>query len=223
MDGGAFGADELTANFRDIQRVNRWLGGRSVILNALPRLIPYGASSFSVLDVATGIADIPAAIERWAISHGYDVSLTATDVAPQVLDLATARVSSSTRIQVQQADARALPFDDGTFDVVTCSLALHHFAPADAVLVLREMDRVCRSGFVVNDLRRSELGFGASWLASRSMTRNRLTRHDAPLSVRRAYTPAELRSLLHEAGVRNAEVVPLRWFRMAAIKRAAHA
>jgi ubiquinone/menaquinone biosynthesis C-methylase UbiE len=116
-----------------------------------------------------------------------------------------------------------LPFADNAFDMVTCSLALHHFSRADAVLVLREMDRVGRTGFVVNDLRRGRVAYGASWAASRLTTRNRLTRHDAPLSVRRAYTPAELRTLLDEAGVQHAEVTTLPWFRMAAIKRAPHA
>ncbi|HYI05588.1 MAG TPA: methyltransferase domain-containing protein, partial [Reyranella sp.] len=150
-----------------------------------------------------------------------EVDITATDVSPQILGLAGAQVEGSTRIRLQQADARALPFANQAFDVVTCSLALHHFSPADAVLVLRQMDRVCRTGFIVNDLRRGAVGYGASWFASRLTTRNRLTRHDAPLSIRRAYTPEELRSLLDEAGVQNAEVQTLPWFRMVAIKRAA--
>lgn len=223
MDGDGFSADELADNFRDIQRVNRWFGGTSAILTALPTLIPCGATTFSVLDLATGVADIPLAVERWGIARGYEVHIAATDISPQILDLAGAQAAASTRIHLQQADARALPFANQSFDIVTCSLALHHFSPADAVLVLREMDRLCRTGFVVNDLRRGAVGYGASLLASRLTTRNRLTRHDAPLSIRRAYTPAELRSMLNEAGVRNVEVKTLPWFRMVAIKRAAHA
>jgi ubiquinone/menaquinone biosynthesis C-methylase UbiE len=221
MDGDGFSADELAANFRDIRRVNRWFGGTSAILAALPTLIPSGASTISLLDLATGVADIPMAVERWCDARGYEVDITATDISPQILALAGAQIASSGCIRLQRADARALPFASSTFDVVTCSLALHHFSPADAVLVLQEMDRVCRNGFIVNDLRRSAVGYGASWAGSRLTTRNRLTRHDAPLSIRRAYTPAELRSLLDEAGVENAEIVTLPWFRMAAIKRAA--
>jgi ubiquinone/menaquinone biosynthesis C-methylase UbiE len=221
MDGDGFSAEELATNFRDIQRVNRWCGGTSAILTALPQLIPSGETSFSLLDLATGVADIPIAVERWCIARGYEVDITATDVSPQILGLADAQIAGSTRICLQQADARALPFASHAFDVVTCSLALHHFDPAEAVLVLRQMDRLCRTGFLVNDLRRGAVGFGASWFASRLTTRNRLTRHDAPLSIRRAYTPAELRSLLDEAGVQNADVKTLPWFRMVAIKRAA--
>ncbi len=221
MDGDGFSADELTTNFRDIQRVNRWFGGTSAILGALPGLVPPGATTVSLLDLATGVADIPIAVERWCEARGYDVNITATDVSPQILALAGDQIAGSTRIHLQQADARALPFPNNAFDVVTCSLALHHFGPDDAVLVLKEMDRLCRTGFIVNDLRRGAVGYGATWVASRLTTRNRLTRNDAPLSVRRAYTPAELRALLDEAGVENAEVKTLPWFRMVAIKRVA--
>lgn len=222
MDGDGFSVDELASNFRDIQRVNRWFGGTSAILAALPKLVPADAKQVSLLDIATGVADIPLAVERWGDTHGFEMDITATDISPQILALATAQVAGSTRIRLQQADARALPFPDDSFDVVTCSLALHHFGPAEAVQILREMDRLSRTGFVVNDLRRGAAGYGATWLASRVTTRNRLTRHDAPLSIRRAYTPAELQSLLDEAGVENADIKSLPWFRMIAIKRAKH-
>jgi SAM-dependent methyltransferase len=219
MDGDGFTAAELNANFRDIRRANRWFGGTSAILSALPELVPAHTKTLSLLDIATGAADIPIAIQRWGAARGLIVNITATDIAPEMLALASAQISGAPCIQLRQADARAMPFASQSFDVVTCSLALHHFDPAGAVQVLREMDRLCRTGFIVNDLRRGAIGYGATWLASRTTTRNRLTRHDAPLSIERAYTPVELRALLDEAGVVGADVRTLPWFRMVAVKR----
>lgn len=220
MDGDGFTTAELKTNFRDIQRVNRWFGGTAAILDELPKLVPAGAETLSLLDIATGVADIPIAIRRWCAAHGLAADITATDIAPEMLALASAQFAGAPGIHLQQADARDMPFASRSFDVVTCSLALHHFDPAAAVQVLREMDRLCRTGFIVNDLRRGAIGYGATWLASRLTTRNRLTRHDAPLSIRRAYTPAELRSLLDEAGAGDAAIRTLPWFRMVAVKRA---
>jgi SAM-dependent methyltransferase len=220
MDGNEFTAAELDANFRDIQRVNRWFGGTSAILGALPDFVPAGAKTLTLLDIATGAADIPIAIQGWSATRGLAVEITATDIEPKMLALASAQIAGTSGISLRQADARDLPFASRSFDVVTCSLALHHFDPAGAVQVLREMNRLCRTGFIVNDLRRGAIGYGATWLASRLTTRNRLTRHDAPLSVRRAYTPIELRSLLDEAGVVDAEIRTVPWFRMVAVKRA---
>jgi hypothetical protein len=85
------------------------------------------------------------------------------------------------------------------------------------------MARLARVGFVMNDLRRERIGFAAAWLAAQATTRNRLTRHDAPLSVRRAFTPDELRVLLASAGIRGATVTTHPWFRMAAVWRTPHA
>jgi hypothetical protein len=79
------------------------------------------------------------------------------------------------------------------------------------------MDRLGRRGFILNDIRRGLPGFAAAWVSSRLGTRNRLTRHDAPLSVLRAYTPDELHELLDRAGIDNATITTHPWFRMAAV------
>ena len=98
-------------------------------------------------------------------------------------------------------DGRRLPFADGSVDVAACSLVIHHLPPDEAVAMLREMRRVARRGVIVNDLIRTWLGLLGAWAVSRALTRNPLTRHDAPLSVRRAYTRAELVELARRAGL----------------------
>ncbi len=112
-----------------------------------------------------------------------------------------------------RAEGESLPYADGAFDVVTCSLALHHFEPPAARALLRELRRVARLTPVVCDLRRSALAYAATWLWSRG-SRNRLTRHDAPLSVRRAYTPGEALALARASGWRAARVRREPFFRM---------
>jgi ubiquinone/menaquinone biosynthesis C-methylase UbiE len=146
------------------------------------------------------------------------VEITASDYSPDILAIAARRVAGYPNIHLRQCDAREVPFADASFDIVLCSLALHHFAPPDAVRVLAEMDRVSRVGFIVNDLARSRPGYVGAWLVGRLASRNRITRHDAPLSALRAYTPDELRTLLATAGVTDVEVRGSPWFRMSATK-----
>jgi SAM-dependent methyltransferase len=133
--------------------------------------------------------------------------------------LAEARqqITGHPKITLARYDARAVPLPDKVFDIVVCSLSLHHFPPDEAVLILQEMRRLARAGFVLNDLRRGRLGYAAAWVAGRATTRNRLTRHDAPLSVLRAYTPAELHDMVRLAGVEDAVITTHPWFRMAAV------
>jgi ubiquinone/menaquinone biosynthesis C-methylase UbiE len=100
------------------------------------------------------------------------------------------------------ADGRQLPYPDGAFDVSHASLVLHHLEPADAVVLLREMSRVSTRGIIINDLARNQLSLAGAWLLSHVATVNRYSRHDAPLSVRRAYTLTEGHALIAAAGLR---------------------
>jgi ubiquinone/menaquinone biosynthesis C-methylase UbiE len=211
---------ELAASLGDVRRVNQFCGGLRTVRTQLPRLLALTSPEqpVTVLDLATGSADIPINVVRWARQHGLTVDITASDFSEDILAIAAHRVAGYPNIHLLQCDAREVPFADGSFDIVLCSLALHHFSPPDAVRVLAEMDRVSRVGFIVNDLARSRPGYIGAWLVGRIATRNRITRHDAPLSALRAYTPEELRTMLNMAGITDVEVRRSPWFRMSATR-----
>ncbi|MGI8406753.1 MAG: methyltransferase domain-containing protein [Thermomicrobiales bacterium] len=219
LDAESHDPNELAANFRDIQRVNQLLGGTSTILRHLPDLIANlpPEQPITILDLATGAADIPLTISKWGTKCDLDLHIVASDYAGDILALAQTQLAGHRAISFARYDARDVSLPDNAFDIVLCSLSLHHFQPDDAVQVLREMDRLARTGFILNDLRRSRLGYAAAWIAAHLTTRNRLTRNDAPLSVLRAYTPAELSDLLHRAGIHHATISTNPWFRMAAV------
>lgn len=219
LDAPGHDPAELAANFRDIQRVNRLLGGTSTVLRHLPPLLDAVPADrpATILDLATGAADIPLAIARWTERRGRPVRIIASDASRPILDLARANVAGHPAIELARHDARAVPLPDAGVDIAICSLSLHHFPPDEAAQVLREMHRVARVGVILNDLRRSRPGWLAAWVAARLTTRNRLTRNDAPLSVLRAYTPDELAGLLADAGIAGARITTHPWFRMAAV------
>ncbi len=224
LDEEAHDPAELSDNLRDIRRVNQLLGGTSTVLRHLPRLfatISANEHPVTLLDLATGSGDIPLAIARWAKDRNLAVTIVASDSSKEILALAQKQIVGHPEITLAQYDARAVPLPDKQFDIVLCSLALHHFSPDDGVRVLREMDRLARTGFILNDLRRGRLAYAAAQVAARLTTRNRLTRNDAPLSVRRAYTPAELDGLLRQARIDNVTITTHHWFRMAAVKAGA--
>ena len=208
MDEPVADLDELEANLRDIAFANARLGGTAPVVRALRRL---GASR--VLDVGSGAGDVPLALVRDGARRGVQLQVTCLDHSEQMLALARRATGSDPALRFVRADGGALPFADGAFDVVTCTLALHHFDPDGARALLRELRRVARLTPVVCDLRRSPVAFAATWLWSRT-SRNRLTRHDAPLSVRRAYTPDEALALARDAGWRAPRLRREPFFRM---------
>lgn len=185
----------------DLRRLNRFTGGVSLTVFALGRLTRELApgAGIEILDVATGGGDFPRAMAAWAGRRGLRARILATDLNPEIL--ARAARGAPPGIEFAVADARRLPFDDEAFDVATCSLLLHHLEPDDAVAMLREMRRVSRCGVIVNDLLRSWVGYLGGLVVPRIMSRNPLFRHDAPLSVRRAYTKDEMTTLAERAGL----------------------
>ncbi len=216
MDEPGRPPSELAHALSDLRGVNRWLGGTRVVLRHLARLIDRNPRErYRVLDIGTGSGDIPLSILRWAKARGIGMEIVATDNHPTTLELARRHTAEAREITIESADALALPYEDRAFDLALCSTALHHFdAEEDVVRVLREMDRVTRIGFIVNDLARSRAALvGARLLAATVWRRHVLTRHDGPLSVRRAFTPAELRRFASTAGLAGARVhahVPFR-------------
>jgi ubiquinone/menaquinone biosynthesis C-methylase UbiE len=219
MDEPLQDAAELARSLRDIRGVNRWLGGTRVMIRhvaSMARRLP--ARPLHILDVATGSADIPLALARWGRRKGVRLQVVATDLHPQTLAVARERTAADPDVQVEEADALALPFGEGAFDLVLCNTALHHFDEEDAVRVLREMDRVARHGVVVSDLRRTRTGLlGARLLAATFWRNHPITRHDGVLSVRRAFTPAELRRLAAAAGLEGARVRAPSFFRLSLV------
>jgi ubiquinone/menaquinone biosynthesis C-methylase UbiE len=210
LDDPVDSLDELQGALRDIELANAWFGGAAPVREALDRI-----EATQVLDVGTGSADIPHALVRRAARRGVELSITCLDRSEQVLAIARQRTRGHPGLHFVSADGGALPFDDRAFDVAMCNLALHHFDPEPAIRLLAELRRVSRLTPLVCDLRRTVPALTASYLFSRLVSNNRLTRHDAPLSVRRAYTPSEALRLAHEAGWRRAVVRTHPFFRMA--------
>src|SRR5579872_2675886 len=188
-------------SFRDLERVNRFLGGWSALRHAVARL---PAPPRRICDVATGAADLPLRLLPHLEAQGIRATCVCVDRSRQILEIAKQRIASQPealreRIVVMQADARRLPLAARSFDLAMLNLSLHHFDPPEAVKVLRELARVGRT-VIVNDLRRSRIAWAFARLAFPLLTSSRLTQNDGPVSVLRAYTPAELEALAQLAG-----------------------
>ena len=203
LDGTLDDPVALDGNLRDLRRINRWLGGIFLSAAAIEALAANRAE-LTLLDVGTGGTDIPLALLGLADRRGRRLTVVGIDSRPEILAAAIrANPASATtdRLQLLVGDGRSLSYPDHSFDVAHTSLVLHHLAPDAAVELLREMARVARLGVVVNDLHRGRLGWVGAWLLGHLLTGNRYTRHDAPMSVRRAYRVDEMTDLLRAAGL----------------------
>ncbi len=190
------------ASLADIDRLNAWFGGYALTFREIRRLAAPGRA-LVVLDVGGGHAAFAVRLVRRARRRGRAIRVLVVERDAETLRLARRACAAYAEIALVGADATALPFRAGAADVVTASLTLHHLEPDDAACALREMAAVARRAVVVNDLRRTRSALGLVWLATRLLRCHPISRHDGPLSVRRAYSRAELTALAQKAGIRT--------------------
>ncbi len=200
LDQPVLDESELRGNLRDLERLNRWFGGTAAVLDELERL--RGRDRWlRILDAGTGGADIPRAIVRWASRGGLRVEIVACERHPQIARMARECCSGFWEIEILEQDLLAARWPAGFFDFALCSLTLHHFDDHEAVALLRRLAAAARTAVIVSDLERSPLALAGVWVATRVLSRNRMTRHDGPLSVRRAFQTEELVQLGVRAGL----------------------
>jgi len=211
----------LKGELRNLRIINRYLGGLRAVRKALlPMLV--GAepvARIELLDLATGSGDQPVAIARALRRQGIRASITAVDNNDAVLADAREHAAGFDEIRFERGDIRALPYPDRHFDVVLCSLAVHHFSWTEAVNLLREMDRLSRNGFILHDLSRSYLALACAWVYTRATTTNIMTKTDAIASIFAAFTAEELARMAEEAGVGPVEISRAPLFRLTLVKQ----
>lgn len=209
----------VRASLRHIARANRWFGGSAAVRWGLARIlegVPRG-SRFTLLDIGTGMGDLPLAAARWALRRGITIVPLGLERSPTAAALAR-----SAGVPTMLADAGAPPLGSESVDILLLSQVAHHFDSESVISLLRAADELARHGVIVADLRRSPIAEGAFAIGSRVLGFDSITRADGRTSIRRGYTRAELAALLNRAGVR-AEVRRRPGWRLVGVWRAADA
>ena len=192
---------ELESDLENIRQLNRWFGSYALISTFLSRWIKAGAR-LRILDLATGSGDIPRLIAEYGRKVGAELKIDALDRQSATLEIAK-------RLSVRYPE---IAFVEGnllewnateTYDLVLCTLALHHFSDDDAVRVLRRCRDLSRKFVLVSDLRRRWIATIGVYLLTATMFREPMTKYDARLSAARAFSFSEMNQLARRASWAN--------------------
>ncbi len=189
--------EEMEQSLRDLRRINKYCGGIRVYRSLVKRFAPQ-----SILDLGTGTSDLLEAVPRVKTRIGLDFKID------HLLFL-----RDDSRVLRVVGDANRLPFRDGAVDLVTSSHFFHHFPPEANANILRDSLRVARKGVAVTDTRRHLAPLLFVMLIGALRLVGKITRFDAPASVRQGYTLAEARDLARGLGVpwKVVRKMPYRW------------
>ncbi|MBV9343337.1 MAG: methyltransferase domain-containing protein [Acidobacteria bacterium] len=209
LDADCGNLGEVAGSLEDLRWFNRWFGGISTVRNLLKEVAGRTRQrEFSVLEVAAAEGYIPQLLTLELRTAGIRLEIT-------LLDRLASHLPSNGNFAKIVADALHLPFPESSFDVVCCSLFLHHLCPDEVVQFAGEALRVCRVALLAHDLIRHPLHLALAY-AGIPFYQSRLTRNDAPASVHQAYTVPEMRDLLYRAGSGDVHIEEHFLFRMGA-------
>ena len=193
LDSDSGTPEEIRDSLDDLASINRHFGGHRTTCRLLSEVAHRTRkTSLSFLDVGGATGDFAHVVEQNLRRRGVQVNAAVLDRLPSHLSKALS--NGLFRIS---ADALALPFRDGSYDVVGSNLFCHHLEPEQLMQFFNEALRVSRIAVIINDLQRNYLHWAVTY-AGFLFYRSRITRHDAPASVRRAYTAAELKLILSQ-------------------------
>jgi SAM-dependent methyltransferase len=192
---------ELEPDLENIRELNRWFGSYALISMFLSRWIKPGSRS-RIVDLATGSGDIPRLIAEYGRKVGAELRIEALDRQSATLEIA--RKLSAGYPEIAFVEGNLLEWNPTeAYDLVLCTLALHHFSDDDAVRVLERCRGLSRKYVLVSDLRRGWLGTIGVHLLTATMFREPMTKYDGRLSAVRAFSFSEMNQLAQQAGWTN--------------------
>jgi len=189
---------ELEQDLHRIRQINRYFGSYRLVLEFVRRWIKTG-DNVRIVDLATGSGDIPRLIVDFARTIGARVQIDALDRQSPTLEIASKLSVEYPEISFIESDMLTWQPSD-RYDLVLCTLVLHHFSEQDAVRVLQQCRKFSRNLVLVSDLCRGWLATSGAYLLTALIFREPMTKHDARLSVARAFSFQEVHSLAQRAG-----------------------
>lgn len=210
MDDLACSGEVVHQTLRELEIINRWLGGNKVTLEGIRILLKKRPSwdRVTIADLGCGGGEMLKLIARWAKENDLMPELTGIDANPNIIAFAAEHSKDHPEIAYFAHDVFSGEFKKKEFDIVLATLFTHHFSDLQLIDLLKTLSHQARIGIVINDIHRHWLAYHAIRLLTALFSRSAMVRFDAPLSVLRAFRRRELENLLAEAGIEN---YILRW------------
>ena len=194
MDDLEASGEVISQTLKELETINKWLGGNHVTTNGLDQLIGEKPNYKLVMaDLGCGGGDILKLVAQWANKRGIDVELVGFDANPAIIEYAQENCKAYPNIRFEVCDIFSETFKARQFDIILCTLFTHHFKDEQLINIFNQFKTQAKTGTVINDLHRHGVAeFLIKWL-TRFFSKSEMVKNDAPLSVRRAFKQKRFR------------------------------
>ncbi len=203
MDAPVISKKLLIRNLKELNYLNRRLGGHTITLQGVRELVRLKDKQYHIADLGCGSGDALKYIAGWARSNGYNVRLSGVDRNEDAIDFMKHHCRGYPEITGIVSDYKSFLKTAVDIDIIHCSLFCHHLVDDELSELIRLMKTTVGTGFIINDLERTRLAWFAVKIFTTVLNGSTLSRHDGPISVLRGFTVEELKALLNREQIRN--------------------
>lgn len=208
MDDFELQGVELAKTLQDIDKINKWLGGNKVTLRGIKELLKNSEQKdgTSIVDVGCGNGAMLREIAKWGRANNHQFQLIGIDANPHAIKIAENLSVSYPEIKYSTQNIFSESYKEQKFDIVLCTLTLHHFQDKEITSILNIFYRQAHLGIVINDLHRSREAYYLFQGFCRLFIRNEIARKDGLISILRGFKKKDLEIFALDVPARHQEI-----------------
>lgn len=201
--------EEIDQNLKELQIINRWLGGDYVTIQGIGHILGghnIADKVITIADLGCGGGDMLMKISKWAKKKGIKVKLTGIDANPYIITYAAKNCRSFENIEFKTINIFSEEFKQLRFDLITSTLFTHHFSDQELINLYKQLYNQCNFGVLTNDIHRHPLAYHSINALTTLFSKSYMVKNDAGVSVKRAFTKGELKDILAKAEIATYQI-----------------
>ena len=208
MDDLDSGGEVIDQTLRELETINRLLGGNQVTTNGLDKLLQDQKDEIVIADLGCGGGDILKLVANWANKKGKKTKLIGYDANPNIIEFARNNCKDFPNIEFEVRDIFSEDFKNLKFDIILCTLFTHHFRDDSLMTIFKQFKSQTRIGVIINDLHRHWFAYHSIKILTQFFSKSEMVQYDGPLSVLRSFKKSELENIMKKAQINQYQ---LRW------------
>ncbi|MGC4022652.1 MAG: methyltransferase domain-containing protein [Cyclobacteriaceae bacterium] len=193
----------VNQTLRELEIINRTLGGNQITVEGLKNLIQGSEKTLEIIDLGCGGGDMLMLLANEFSKKNIEANFIGIDANPNIIEYAKKNAAHFNNIKFETINILSKEFESKTFDIAIATLFFHHFTSGQLSNILKRLYQQSRIGIVINDLHRHPLAYYSIKMLTKIFSKSSMVKFDAPLSVLRGFSKKEIETIMADAGIKN--------------------